>query len=188
MCKRYGILALRDISSLEITYFTVVTTAWVDPDTNVLSDTVCGGSDEVATGIVVKGAEIAGIDGPGFEPRTGGLEAGGGLLPVVRGIFTDSVPEEELGTEPGMVSLMVPGVTTGAVPNSTGVEKFPFGILYVMLSDGTDTDGIDAGADGGGARLDVDGWLCGPPDGGPQSKLTLWIPTSHPDRFTCFGS
>ena len=62
---------------------------------------------------------------------------------------------------------MVAGVTTGAVPKSPGVEKFPFGISYVMLSDGNDTgtDRVDAGADGVDAGLDV--------DGGPQSKLTL---------------
>lgn len=147
----------------------------------------------MASETLVKGAEIAGIDDPGFElveGRPDGFEAGGGLLPVVRGIVTDGVPGGGPGTEPGMVPLIVPGVTDGAVPNSAGVEKFPFGMLYVMLSDGngTGTDGIDAGADGVDAGLDVDGGLCGPPDGGPQSKLTLWMPTSHSDRSTCFGS
>lgn len=59
-----------------------------------------------------------------------------------------------------------------------------------MLSDGIDagTDGIDGGADGVDAGPDVDDWLAGPPDGGPQSKLTLWMPTSHSDRGTCLGS
>lgn len=147
----------------------------------------------MATEIDVKGAEIAGVDGPGFElveARTDELEASEELPPVVRGIFADSVPGEELGTKSGMVPLMVPGVITGAVPKSPGVEKFPFGILYVMLSDGngTGTDGIDVDADGVDAGLDVDGGLSGPPDGGPQSKLTLWMPTSHSDRSTCFGS
>lgn len=182
-------LALENSFNREVIYFTVVTTAWVDPGTDVLSDTVGGGSDEVATGTVVKGAETAGVDGPEFEAvefRPDGLETGGGLLPVVRGIVTGDV----LAEEPGTVPLTVPGVTTGAVPNSAGVEKFPLGILYVMLSDGsgTGTDEIDADADGVDAGPDVDGGLCGPPDGGPQSKPTLWIPTWHSDCSTCFGS
>lgn len=163
-----------------------MTTAWVDPNTDVISDTVGGGTDEVATEeIVVKGAEIAGV-----EAKTGELETGGGLPFVVRGIVTDIVLAEEPGTDPGVDFLMVPGVTTGAVPKSAGVEKFPFGTLYVMLSDGngTGTDGIDADIDGVDAGLDVDGGLCGPTDGGPQSKLTLWMPTSHSDDSTWSGS
>lgn len=139
-----------------------MTTAWVDPDTGVTSDIVWEGTDGVATEeIVVKGAEIAGVDGPGFElveATPDELKTGGGLSFVVRGILADMVRAEEPGTDPGMVSLMVPGVTTGAVPKSAGVEKFPFGMLYVMLSDGngTGTDRIDAGVDAG---LDVDGGL-----------------------------
>ena len=142
-----------------------MTTAWVDPDTGVTLDTVWEGTDEVATEeIVVKGTEIAGVDGPGFElveAKTDELKTGGGLPFVVRGILADIVRAEEPGTDPGRVSLMVSGVTTGAVPNSAGVEKFPFGILYVMLSDGnsTGTDRIDAVVDGLDAGLDVDGGL-----------------------------
>lgn len=157
--------ALQKIFKLEITYFTVVTTAWVDLDTDAISDAVWGGIDGLATEeIVVKGAEIAGVDGAGFEfveAKLDELETGGGLPFVVRGIFTEIVPAEEPGTDPGMVSLVVPGVTTGAVPSFAGVEKFPFGMLYVMLSDGIDTgtDGVDADIDRVDAKLEVDGGL-----------------------------
>lgn len=109
---------------------------------------------------------------PGIVPRT------------VPGVINGAVPGVTNGAVPRVTNGAVPGVINGAVPNLAVVEKFPFGIPYVMLSEGNDTgsDGIDTGADG------VDGGLCGPPEGGPQSKPTLWMPTSHSDRSTCFGS
>jgi hypothetical protein len=151
-----------------LTYFTVVTTAWVDADADDVSGSVGGKGNEEATGTDVKGAETAGVDTPELESV---LEPGGGLPPVVRGVVTGDVPAEEAGT----VAATLPRVVTEAVPKFAGVEKFPLGILYVMLNDGIDagTDEIDTAADGVGLEPDVDGELCGPVDGGPQSKPTL---------------
>lgn len=166
-----------------------MTTAWVDPDADEVSSSVGGEDNEEATGTVVKGAETAGVDASEFESTEFGpgvLEAGGGLPPVVRGMVTGDVPAEEAGIVPGTSTRVV----TGAVPNSAGVEKFPLGILYVMLNDGIDagSEEVDRAADRVDAGPDVAGGLCGPVDGGPQSKPTLWMPTSHSVCSTCAGS
>ena len=122
----------------------------------------------------MKGAETVEVNVPEpefVELNLVELEARGGLLPVVKGIVTKGVPVEE----PEAVSWMVPGVITGTVPDFADVEKFPSGILYVMLSEGTDADGdgLDAGADEVDRKSEVAGGLCGLPDGGPQSKPML---------------
>ena len=121
-------------------------------------------------------------------PLTGGIE-----LPVVRGIFTDEatgVVTDVPGILTGVVTD-VPGILTGlvdgAVPVPTGVEKFPFGILYVMLSDGDDTGRDELEIDAEGLEVDVEDDLGGV-TGGPQSNSTLWIPTSHPSCSECVGS
>lgn len=81
---------------------------------------------------------------------------------------------------PGMLT----GVVVGAVPVPTGVVKFPFGILYVMLND-EDEGEVEIDAEGleVGAEYDLGGVTAG-----PQSKPTLWIPTSHPSCSECGGS
>lgn len=110
-------------------------------------------------------------------PLTGGIE-----LPVARGIVTDEATGVVIDV-PGILT----GVVDGAVPVPTGVEKFPFGILYVMLSDGDDTGRDELEIDAEGLEVGVENDLGGV-TGGPQSKSTLWIPTSHPSCSECVGS
>ncbi len=185
------LLAFPNAFTGKATHFTVVTTAWVDPVGDGVSGTVGGIGDEVTTGTAVKGAETPGVEVSELDSASvglDGLEAGGGPPPVVGGVIAGGVSAEEAGTVPGRVPRVVNGPVP--VPNSASVERFPFGILYVMLSDGTvvGTDGLDADADWVDSGPDVDGGFGGPADGGPQSKPTRWMPTSHSDCSTSFDS
>lgn len=90
----------------------MVTTSWVDPDTNVLLDAVVVEGDEVIRPTVVKGAQIARDEYSELdstEVRPDGLEASRGLLPAM--------PSEDVdaGTD---------GLDAGADENNAVFEVF----------------------------------------------------------------
>ena len=102
--------------------------------------------------------------------------------------------EAELSRDVRMVTEGVP--VAGAVPGPT-LERFPVGMLNGKLN-----EGIDRGPDG--RKLGAENWgkgaeeLDGGPDGrmggldgmvgGPQSKLTRWIPMSQSEWMESLGS
>ena len=55
----------------------------------------------------------------------------------------------------------------------------------MLNDDGTCTD--EVGIDAEGLNVGVE-YIFGGRAGGPQSKPTLWIPTSHPSCSECGGS
>lgn len=116
---------------------------------------------------MTSGTDLDETKGVVADETTGVLsEATGVVVDDERGVVTDEATG--VVTEvPGVVAGLVTGVTV--VP--AVMEKFPFGILYVVLNGGDDSGTDEIGIDTKGLVMidDVFGGLIG----GPQSKLTL---------------
>lgn len=118
------------------------------------------------------------------EIRTGNVE--------VENLVED-MKVEETGVEAGAeLPKDVKGIVTGAVSVAGGVpvaaceERFPVGMPCELLDKERDEDCLTAVEDFDTGTDDVDGGLDGRL-GGPQLKLTRWIPTSQLDCLESFG-
>lgn len=192
---------------MRCTYISVVTIGWVTPGNEGVIG-VCGGDktteDEargVGAGEETTGGDTTGRDATGGDTtgrETTGVEAGGettGAEGVGTDIRLDETKVEKKGPEAETeLERIVRGMVTGGVPVAGAVavptlERFPVGMLNGLLIKGIERgpDGRELGAEDRETVTEgIDGGLDGML-GGPQSKLTRWIPTSQSEWSESLG-